>query len=189
MSASCRLVTRLSWPHNSSENCQTVAMTKETTSKHPLSRVVRAAGLAAIAAFAFASCSSDSSSVDVRDLTTAGGVTLPDIGDIPGVTDECQRLYLQFAAAMVSAFVPTGQAPDYQQLFGDVAAKVPAELQDEIVALSVAFQQYGAVLNANNGDFTSADVQAAIQGLNTPEISGASEAVNDYFAATCPTAG
>jgi hypothetical protein len=96
-------------------------------------------------------------------------------------------VYLQFITAMTSAFAPTA-AVDYTQVFGDVSAAVPADLQDEIALLSAAFQQFGAIFAANNNDMGNPDVQAALQALSTPELSAASTTVQAYFDATCPAA-
>lgn len=153
--------------------------------------------LAAIALFGFAACSSDSNKTTIDDLSTIDvsiptGVTLPPGVTLPagvtlptGMTGDCQAVYLQFITAMTSAFAPTG-AVDYSQVFGDVSAAVPADLQDDLAILSAAFQEYGAILVANNNDATSAEVQAAIQKLATPEVNAASTTVQAYFEETCP---
>lgn len=139
----------------------------------------------------FAACSSDSNKTTIDDLSTIDvsiptGITLPPGVTLPtGMTGDCQAVYLQFITAMTSAFAPTG-AVDYSQVFGDVSAAVPADLQDDLAILSAAFQEYGAILVANNNDATSAEVQAAIQELATPEVNAASATVQAYFEETCP---
>lgn len=146
----------------------------------------------AMALVGFAACSSsDSNKTTIDDLSTIDvsiptGVTLPPGVTLPtGMTGDCQAVYLQFITAMTSAFAPTG-AVDYSQVFGDVSAAVPADLQDDLAILSAAFQEYGAILVANNNDATSAEVQAAIQKLATPEVNAASTTVQAYFEETCP---
>jgi hypothetical protein len=148
--------------------------------------LVRFVAVSVAAIIGLAACSSDSDKTTVEDLSTID-VSLPPGVVVPGLTDDCQALYLQFITAMTSAFAPPG-AIDYTQVFGDVSAAVPADLQDELTLLSTAFQEYGEIVAANNNDMSSPDVQAAIQALNTPEISAASTTVQAYFDETCPAA-
>jgi hypothetical protein len=144
--------------------------------------------IAGAALIGVGACSSDSSNVSVEDLTTIDvslppGVTLP-----PGITDECQAIYLQFVTAMSSVYIPN-TGVNYDQVFGDLSAKVPADLQDDLVILSAAFHQYGEILAANNNDSTSPAVQQAVAELVTDEVNDASNNVMEYFEATCPTTG
>lgn len=144
--------------------------------------------LAGASLIGIGACSSDKSSVSVEDLTTIDvslppGVTLP-----PGITDDCQAIYLQFVTAMTSAYIPNSQA-HYDQVFGDLSAKVPVDLQDDLVVLSTAFQQYGAILAANNNDSSKPEEQAALQALATEEVHNAGNNLQDYFDETCPTTG
>ncbi len=148
-----------------------------------LPRTLLFTALSGVALVGFAACSSDSNKTAVEDLGTID-VTLPAGVGLP-TTEECRAIYLQFVTAMTSAFAPTG-AVDYSQVFGDVSAAVPADLQDDIAIMSAAFQQYGEILAANNNDATSAEVQAAIQALATPEVNAASATLQEYFDATCP---
>lgn len=153
-----------------------------------LPRALLFTAIAGAALVGVGACSSDSSNVSVQDLTTIDvslppGVTLP-----PGITDECQAIYLQFVTAMTSAYLPNSQV-NYDQVFGDLSSKVPADLQDDLAILSAAFQQYGAILAANNNDTSSPEVQTAIQALATDEVNDASNNVQDYFDETCPTTG
>ncbi|MBI4884137.1 MAG: hypothetical protein HY826_08790 [Actinobacteria bacterium] len=156
------------------------------TSLRPRTALV--AAVLALSMIGLAACSDDNNALDTGGATLPGGVTLPAGVTIPGITDDCQALYLQFITAMTSAFAP-GEAIDYSQVFGDVSSKLPADLQDEFVTLATAFEEYGAILAANNNDPGNAEVLAAIQGLNTPEVQAASAAVQQYFDTTCPTTG
>lgn len=154
--------------------------------------IVRFVALSVAALLGVAACSSGSDKTSVQDLSTIDatlppGITLPPGVVIPGVTDECQAVYLQFITAMTSAYASTGEL-DYAQIFGDLSSKVPADLQDDMAILSAAFQQYGEILTANNNDPSSAEVQQAIQALGTPEVNAASETVQTYFEETCPAA-
>ena len=86
---------------------------------------------------------------------------------------------------MSAAYTPGSQI-NYAQAFGELAASVPADLLDDLTILSNAYQAYAVVLAANNNDTSSPDVQAAIQTLNTPEVSAAGANMQAYFEATCP---
>lgn len=141
--------------------------------------------VAGAALIGIGACSSDKSSVSVQDLTTVDvslppGVTLP-----TGLTDDCQRIYLQFVTAMSSAYIPNAQV-NYDEVFGDLSTNMPADLQDDLVILSAAFHEYGEILTANNNDMTKPEVQAAISALATDEVNDASNNVQEYFEATCP---
>ena len=154
--------------------------------------IVRLVALSAAALIGAGACSSDSDKTSLEDLSTIDatlppGITLPPGVDVPGVTDDCQAVYLQFITAMTSSFAPAGQI-DYSEVFADVSAAVPADLQDDMALLSEAFQAFGAILAANNNDMSSTDVQQAIQALGTPEVNAASNTVQAYFEETCPAA-
>lgn len=188
MSANYRSTLSPLWCDNSTENCQTLTMNRTSflTSLRP--RTVLLAALATVAAGSLGACSDSNNAVDA-DVTLPAGITLPAGVTLPGVTDDCQAVYQEFITAMTSAFLSTAQAIDYNQVFGDVAAKLPDDLQDEIVALSAAFQQYAEILAEHDNNATSPEVQAAIEGLSTPEVLAAGSTVQAYFDTTCPAAG
>lgn len=160
-----------------------------------LPRTLRLAVLTVVALVGIAACSSDSNKTSVDDLSTID-VSLPDV-DLPSVTlppgvtlppnisDDCRAIYLKYVTAMTSAYMPTAQV-DYDEVFGDLSASIPGDLQDDLAVVAAAFQEYGAILATNNNDTSSPEVQQAIQALATDEVNDASNNLQDYFEATCP---
>ncbi len=154
-----------------------------------LPRTVRYLALTAATLVGFAACSSDTNKTSIQDLSTVD-VTLPTSATLPAGlpgSDECKAVYVQFITAMTSAYVPASNA-DFAAVFGDLSAKVPAELQDDMAVLTAAFAQYGQILAAHNNDRETPEVQAAIAALQSPEVSAAGQAVTSYFDQTCPGA-
>jgi len=144
--------------------------------------------LTAVACVGVASCSSDDDKTTIDDLSTID-VSLPPSATLPvGLpgSEECQAVYVQFITAMTSAYTPGDH--DFSTVFGDLGAKVPADLQDDMAILTTAFQQYGQILATHNNDSSTPEVQAAIAALQTPEVSAAGQAVTSYFEQTCPEA-
>ncbi len=139
----------------------------------------------------FAACSSDSNKTTVDDLTTIDvsiptGITLPPgVTLAPNISDDCQAIFLNYATAMSSVYMPNSQV-DYDQVFGDLSAAIPADLQSDLAIVAAAFQEYRTILAANNNDATTPEVQQAIQALATDEVNDASNNLQDYFEATCP---
>ena len=156
---------------------------------HTLSRALLFTAFAGVAVVSIAACGDDSKKLTVEELSTSGatlppGVTLPSGVDIPGL-EGCEQTYSSFILAMTAAYTPNAQI-DYDQVFGDLSSKIPADLQDDVVILSDAYRAFGAVLTANNNDYTNAEVQAASQALQTAEVTQALDNVTAYFDATCP---
>jgi hypothetical protein len=152
---------------------------------HTLSRALLFTALAGVAVVGFAACGNDSK-VNIGDNggTLPPGVTLPAGVDIPGM-DDCQQVYASYIMALTAAYTPNAQI-DFDQTFGNVEEFLPADLDDDMAILLEAYGAYGAILAANNNDTSSPDVQAAIQALNTPEVTAATDNIQAYFEATCP---
>ena len=169
----------------------------------------RLIAITAIALLGLGACSSDSKSsggnATLPGGTLPGGGTLPDLtlpadvtlpGDIsipdnilPGnLTEECRAIAMQFGLLMAQAFAPTGEAANFEQVFGDISSKVPEELRADVLVVGEAFNAYGEVITANNNDFANPQVQAALEALGTPEVEAANERISAYFDATCPEA-
>lgn len=122
------------------------------------------------------------------DVTLPGDISIPD-NILPGdLTEECQAIAMQFGLLMAQAFAPTGEAANFEQVFGDISSKVPEELSADVLVLGEAFNAYGEVMTANNNDFANPQVQAALEALGTPEVEAANERISAYFDATCPEA-
>jgi hypothetical protein len=114
-------------------------------------------------------------------------LSIPSDLSLPGnLTEECQAIAMQFATIFAQAFAPQGD-PNFDQVFGDMSSKVPADLQDDVAVLSKAFGDYADVIAASGGDMTNPDVAAALEALNTPEVQAASANLQTYFDATCPS--
>ncbi|MDO9176306.1 MAG: hypothetical protein Q7V62_15970 [Actinomycetota bacterium] len=159
--------------------------------------------IAAVAALTLVACSSDDKdSIDQIDdlseitLPDAGDITLPDGVDItlpdgsdisvPNVlTGECGAVYAQLISAMTAAFAP-GSEVDLDQVFSQVSANVPDELQGDVEVLSAALRELAEIMQSSGGDMSSPEVAQAIQEMSTPEVSAASDRLNAYFDATCP---
>lgn len=150
-----------------------------------LSRALLFTAFAGVAVVSMAACSDDSK-VNIGDNggTLPPGVTLPSGVDIPGM-DDCQQMYASYILALTAAYTPGAQI-DFDQVFGDVEEFLPADLDDDLAILLEAYGAYGAILAANNNDTSSPEVQAAIQALNTPEVTAATDNIQTYFEATCP---
>lgn len=146
-------------------------------------------------------CSSDSSSskvtlpagvtlpdgVTIPDLTVPADLTIPSDLSLPAnLTDECKAIAIEFGTLMSQLFAPTGAPVEVDTVFGNLDGKVPDELKDDLQVVAAAMGEYITVLQANNNDFTSAEVQAAVQALSTPEFETASGNIQTYFDATCP---
>jgi hypothetical protein len=151
--------------------------------------------VAAIAFVGLGACSSDSkpatgqvtlpADASVPDVTLPS-LTLPSDLSLPGNLEDCRSLAVAYAALLSQAFAPTGGEIDVDKIFGDATASVPADLQDDLQVLATVFGEYSKVLQANGNDFTSAEVQAAVQALSTPEVEAASNNLSAYFDTTCP---
>lgn len=145
-----------------------------------------------IALVGFAACSSDSNKTSVDDLGTIDvsvptGITLPPGVTLPpNISDDCQAIFLNYATAMSSVYMPNAQI-DYDEVFSDLSAAIPSELQGDLATVLAAFQEYRTVLAANNNDTSDPEVQAALQALSTDAVNEASNNLQDYFEATCPS--
>ena len=168
--------------------------------KRILSIAVAAASLVGLAA-----CSSDSKSsgdnITLPGGTLPGGGTLPNLDTLPDIsipdvslpdellpenfTEECQAIYGQLIAAMSQVFAP-GEQTDLEQLFGDVSANVPDELQDDVQIMAGALNEFATVIQQYNGDMTNPEVAKAMELIANPEVTAASDNLNAYFEATCP---
>ncbi len=133
----------------------------------------------------------DDKSTSIPRLNDGGDITLPggdaiDPSDLnlPGnMTEECQAIALRFATIYSQAFAPEGEM---ENMFGDISADLPDDLQDDLAVLTRAFSEYAKVVTENANDPTNADVQAALQALGTTEVAAASDNMNAYFDSTCP---
>ena len=167
---------------------------------------IRLVALAAVALVGLGACSSDSTSssneITLPGGTLPGGGTLPNLDTLPdssipdislpdellpeNLTEECRAIAVQFGLLMSQAFAPAGEQSDLNEVFGDISSKVPEELRADVLVLGEAFATYAEVLKAANNDFTNAEVQAALEALDTPEVNAANERLSAYFDATCP---
>ena len=103
------------------------------------------------------------------------------------MTEECKAIAMQFATVYSQAFAPDGNPGDLEKVFGEMSAKVPDDLKDDLVVLSAAFADYAKVVKDNGSDMSKPEVQAALAALSTPEVSAASDNVSAYFDATGPS--
>jgi hypothetical protein len=118
-------------------------------------------------------------------------ISIPDLSiptdlSLPGnLTDECQAIAMQFATIFTQAFAP-GSTGDLSKVFGDVSAKVPADLQDDVAVISAAFSAYAKALQDHGNDMTNPEVAKALEALSTPGVEAASANLQTYFDSTCP---
>jgi hypothetical protein len=152
-------------------------------------------GLAVVALLGVSACSSDSGAKKIEsaasDTTLAGdsssGATLP-LGSIPGLSADCQKMYQQLIGALGAA--GTGTDTDLSKMFDALASSLPDDLKDDAKVMGAAFAKYSEVLKKYNNDIAKvlADPEAAkiMEGLNSPEVTKASDNITAYFDATCP---
>lgn len=157
-------------------------------------------------------CSSDNKST-ANNVTLPAGVTLPDGVTIPDITipdisipdisipdislpsdlslpanlsSDCVAVAVQFAALYTQVFVP-GAGGDLDKVFGDIEAKIPEDLRDDLEVMAAAFSEYAKVVKEHNNDMTNPEVQAAAEALDSPEVSAANDNLQAYFEETCPS--
>jgi hypothetical protein len=156
-----------------------------------------------------AGCSGNDSSSGGGTTTTVAATTattnpaLGDLSDLDGAAKglsggalDCYKVQLAFVALQaipLAALQGTSQS-DADQLQKDLAtlrAQVPAAIAADFDTYAAGVQAYGEALKgidlANMSDpATLQKVQAASQKLESSEMNAAADALEQYFADTCP---
>jgi hypothetical protein len=136
--------------------------------------------------------SATSDSGGAAATTPAGGTSAP-IGTfaptgLGPAADQCLAVFSLYGALLTQAFDPTQQA-QAEQTLNELKAKVPPELSADVATVVNAYQQYISAAEKAQSNPADPAFQTAIQALNAPEISAASDRLTAYFDATCPNGG
>lgn len=132
----------------------------------------------------------DPGDVDPGDL--GGDDPVVSIGNIPGVSGECEDLYSAYLTLFSVIGTPGASVDELQPRIGALQSQLPEDLRDDAEVLATALQGYLTVLeDAGSGAdaATNPEVLAALQALGTPEVAEASTNIGQYFEQTCPPAG
>jgi hypothetical protein len=132
----------------------------------------------------------DPGDVDPGDL--GGDDPVVSIGNIPGVSGECEDLYSAYLTLFSVIGTPGASSDELQPRIDALQSQLPDDLRDDAEVLATALQDYLTVLDEAGSDADVAsnpEVLAALQALGTPEVAAASTNIGQYFEQTCPPAG
>lgn len=134
------------------------------------------------------------SDATVSDATATPETDGPDPGDpdfsIPeGTSEQCADLYNKVMdAAGDSSLDDPDSMRRFVEVFTSLKSDLPADLSDDLDVLATAYTDYAEAIDAS-GDPTSTDpeVVAALDALDSDEVSTADENISTYLDELCPT--
>jgi len=169
--------------------------------------------VATTALVGLAACSSDSKSTNNKGTeaaTPTNGVTTPDVTapdislpdisipdisipdfsipdiSIPAMSDECMAFYKDFAGALSGQTGP--EALD--SFFQNLKDSVPDELKDDAAIVADTMSTYLKIVAKYGNDITKLmadpDAQKALEALNSPAFTAASDNITKYMDSICP---
>lgn len=139
----------------------------------------------AVVALGLTACGNDKTS-DIQAAVSsvaAAGATIGDaVSGAVGSAADCAAVYKELTGAMVAGMAP-GSVVDFEKVFANTEAAVPAELKDEVKVLSKALVEIGKKMQANPTDVNA--MQELVKALNSAEVQQASDALSTYFGGGC----
>lgn len=126
------------------------------------------------------------------DGTSDGGGVASTIGDVLGISEECESLVnlLSVTGQILGGQIPADAARETIDTF---IAAVPSEIEADAKVFADAYMDWVTLLGKYNSDLTAAftDPEAAAisERLNDAETSGAFERINEYAATECAWMG
>ena len=133
--------------------------------------------------------SDDNSSDDNDSNDDSNDDTDITVGDIPGISEDCEDLYSAWISLYSGIGVPGAQVADTEQVIEQFQDAVPDELDDDAAVFGAAISQYYAILAEHVDDpniYTNPDVLAALDGLGSEQVTEAGDNINAYFEEACP---
>jgi hypothetical protein len=131
----------------------------------------------------------DSAGDSSDDLDLPSDDELDDLADLAGVDEACLGgLYL---AAGMFGFTDEASAKEAQEYFEEARDDLPDEIRDDFDVVADAMRTYGEVLAEHDYDFAKlmadADAQAALEDLESPEYTEATDNLDAWFSENCDT--
>src|SRR5262245_19615089 len=105
------------------------------------------------------------------------------IGNIPGMSDDCEDLYNAWISLYAGIGTPGAQVADTAEVVEQFQDAVPDDLDDDAAVFGAAISQYYAVLAEHVDDadlYTNPEVLAALDGLGSEQVVQAGDNINAY---------
>lgn len=150
-----------------------------------MERMKRFIPVLAVAMFGLTACGNNSSSdiqAAVSSVAAAGATVGDAVSGAVGSAADCAAVYKELTGAMVAGMAP-GSVVDFEKVFANTEAAVPAELKDEVQVLAKALVEIGKKMQANPTDVNA--MQELVKALNSAEVQQASDALSTYFGGGC----